>query len=217
MITQNPIVGKARKKLSGIYSRNLFGMNILQSCPPSKKGKLQPSQVKTATLFGFMSKMSNQVPASLLNSLFYQAPIGRSRRAEWMQQLMKGTVKDGNDWIFSPALLPRLGGNAAVTEEPMSIVPTQNHLRFHVDDFSHLSRADVTKQPCLILICADSGQCISLQPWLSMEGEEIVLSNLSPTFLNHECLLYCLWQYNAGTQQTPIYTFGAYVKTETPL
>ena len=217
MITQNPIIGRARKKLAGVYSRTLYGKNVVQTCPPPKKGKLAPSQVKTATLFGYISKLSKQVSASLLNSLFYMAPVGRSRRGEWMRELMAGAVKDGADWDFVPATLPRLGGNAAVTEAPMIITPTQNQLRFNVADFSSLTRADLTKTPCLILICKDTQQCISLLPWTSLEEDEIILENLSPTFLQHECYIYCLWQYNAGTQQTPVYTFGAYVKTETPL
>lgn len=214
MITQNPIIGRARKKLSGIYARTLYGQNVLQTCPPPKKGHLAQSQEHAQSFFGSISKLSNQVSASLLNQIFYQAPIGRSRRGEWMRQLLAAALKENGTWNFHPSLLPRLGGNAAVTEAPIIITPTQNQLRFSVSDFSSLTRADLTKTPCLILICKDTMQCISLLPWTSIDGDEIVLDNLSPTFLQHECHIYCLWQYNAGTQQTPIFTYGAYVKPE---
>lgn len=215
MITQNPIIGRAKKKLAGVYARTLYGKNVLQTCPPPKKGSLQPSQIAAQTIFGTMSRMSNQLTQSELNYLFYQAPIGRSRRAEWMQQLMKGVVKNENTWDFVPTSIPAIGGNAAVTDAPMIITPTQNQLRFSVSTFSAIGNAVLDRTPCLLLICTDTKQAISLLPWTTMEDDEIVLDNLSPTFLNHECLLYCLWQYNAGTNQNPIWIYGSYNAADT--
>lgn len=212
MITQNPIIGRARKKLGGVYCRTLYGKNIIQACPPPKAGSLAPSQIESGRIFGYISRLSNQVSPSLLNNLFYTAPIGRSRRAEWMQQLSQGKEKQDNGWDFNPSLITRLGGNEAVTAEPMILTPTQNQLRFSVAEFSSIGRADLTKTPCLILLCKETQQCISLLSWTSIEDEEIVLQNLSPTFLGHECYLYCLWQYNQGTQQNPIWVYGSYQK-----
>lgn len=216
MITQNPIIGRARKKLGGVYSRTLYGMNVVQACPPAKKGTFAESQIRSQNIFGAMSRLSNQVPASLLNNIFYHAPVGRSRRAEWMFQLMKGVMKDEMSFSYIPSLLPRLGGNAAVTQEPIIIVPTQNQLRFSFAETSQLPIADTSQTPCLILICTDTNQCISLLPWTTITDDEIVCTNLSPTYLGHECYIYCLWQYNAGTAQNPIYVFGSYVKPDTP-
>lgn len=216
MITQNPIIGRARKKLGGVYSRTLYGKNVVQACPPPKKGTFAPSQINSQNIFGAMSLLSNQVPASLLNNIFYQAPIGRSRRAEWMFQLMQAVTKEESTYDFIPTNLPRLGGNAAVTDAPIIITPTQNQLRFSVAETSHLPIADVTKTPCLILICKDTNQCITLLPWTSITEDEIVLENLSPTYLGQECCIFVLWQYNAGTNQNPIYIYGSYVKPNTP-
>lgn len=210
MITQNPIIGRAKKKLAGVYSRTLYGKNVLQTCPPPTKGKQHPKQIAACTSFGYLSRLSNQVSASLLNNIFYQAPVGRSRRAEWMQQLCKGQVKNGLTWDFNPDLIPQLGTNPTVTEAPMTVTPAENQLRFNVAEFSAVGDADLNKTPCLILICKDTAQCISLLPWTTLDGEEIVLTNLSPTFLHHECLLYCLWQVNISNNQTPIYVYGRF-------
>lgn len=212
MITQNPIIGRARKKLGGVYCRTLYGKNIIQACPPSKAGKLAPSQIESGKIFGYISRLSNQLSQSLLNNLFYTAPSGRSRRAEWMQQLSQGKEKQSNGWDYNPSLLSHLGGNEAVTAVPLILTPSQNQLRFSVEDFSSIGRADQTKTPCLILICKETQQCISLLPWTTLDQEEIILQNLSPTFLGHKCYLYCLWQYNQGTQQNPIWVYGSYLK-----
>lgn len=210
MITQNPIVGRARKKLSGVYARTLYGKNVIQTCPPSTKGKQAASQVAASNAFGAMSRLSNQLSQSELNAIFYQAPNGRSRRSEWMMQLCKGLQKDGASWTFEPSLLQQLGGNAVVTEAPLIVTPTENHLRFSVEDFSAVNRAETEMLPCLILICKDTNQCLSLLPWSSLDDGDIVCENLSPTFLGHECYIYCLWQVNVGTLSNPIYAYGSY-------
>ena len=215
MITQNPLIGRAKKKLAGVYSRTLWGKNIVQSCPTSTKGKQTPAQVAASQRFGLMSQLSNQVDQSFLNAVFYDAPVGRSRRGEWMQQLCRALEKDGYAWTFNPSLLSKLGGNSVVTQQPMIITPTQNQLRFSVEEFSAVNHADTSLLPCLLLICKDTNQCISLLPWETMEEDEIVLQNLSPTYLGHECYIFCLWQYNAGTAANPFYTYGAYRSIET--
>lgn len=215
MITQNPIIGRARKKLGGVYCRTLYGKNVIQACPPPKAGSLAPSQIESSRIFGYISRLSNQVSPSLLNNLFYTAPIGRSRRAEWMQQLSQGKEKQENGWDYNPSLITRLGGNEAVTAEPMNMTPTQNQLRISVAEFSSIGRADQSKTPCIILICKETQQCISLLSWTSMGEEQIVLQNLSPTYLGKECYLYCLWQYNQGTQQNPIWVYGSYNAADT--
>lgn len=214
MITQNPIIGRARKKLGGVYARTLYGKNVVQSCPPPKADKLMHSQIASCNLFAYFSRLSNQVPASLLNNIFYQAPIGRSRRAEWMRQLTVAREKTENGWQVNLSLITALGSNAAVTTEPIIIVPTSSQLRINFDEVSHLDRAIMDQKPCLILICKDTEQCIDLLSYTSLENNEIVLNNLSPTYRGHECYIYFLWQTNIGTSQNPILVYGSYQKIE---
>lgn len=212
MIVQNPIIGRAKNKLSGIYARTLNGKNVLQSCPPPTKGKQTESQVASSTMFGELSRLSNQVSASLLNMLFYSAPIGRTRRAEWCRQLGKAMRKENNLWIFDPSLITSLGGNAKVCSEPYIFTPTQNQLRIAKTDLPSETIAIQSEIPCLILICADTKQCISLLPWTTIDEDEVILTNLSTTYLNHECFIFPLWQFNIGTQNNPILTYGAYAQ-----
>lgn len=214
MITQNPIIGRARKKLGGVYARTLYGKNVVQSCPPPKAGKLMPSQIASCNLFGYFSRLSNQVPASLLNNIFYQAPIGRSRRAEWMRQLTVAREKTENGWEVNLSMITALGSNAAVTTEPIIIVPTSSQLRISLENVNHLDRAITDEPPCLILICKDTQQCIDLLSYTTLDDTDIVLSNLSPTYQGHECYIYCLWKTNIGTNQNPILVYGSYQKIE---
>lgn len=210
MITQNPIIGQAKKKLSGIYARTLYGKNVIQSCPPPTKGKQKPSQIASSTMFGQLSRLSKQVEASLLNYIYYSTPVGRSRRAEWCRQLAAGMRKEGAEWIFDPSLIQRLGGNPIVTAEPLIYTPTATSFRISKTDFSAINNAQLDKTPCLILICVDTKQCISLLPWTSIDEENVILTNVSTTFQNHSCYIFPLWQVNVGSLNNPIYTYGSY-------
>ena len=212
MIVQNPIIGRSKNKLSGIYARTLNGKNVIQSCPPPTKGKQTANQVASSTMFGELSRLSNQVSASLLNMLFYSAPTGRTRRAEWCRQLGKAMKKENNLWIFDPSLITSLGGNTKVCSEPYIFTPTQNQLRIAKTDLPSETIAIKSEIPCLILICADTKQCISLLPWTTIDENDIILTNLSSTYLNHRCFIFPLWQFNIGTQNNPILTYGAYAQ-----
>lgn len=215
MITQNPIIGKARKKLGGVYARTLYGKNVVQTCPTYSPGSRTTNQRKASSMFGIVSRMSNQVDASLLNNIFYQAPIGRSRRAEWCHQLLAGAVKEDGEWTYQPSQLALLGGNLPVCSEPFIFSPNESSLQIAVGDLSHTERAILTEKPCLILICADTQQVVSLLDYTSVSNAVVTLQNLSPTYQGHECYLYPLWQINIGTQQNPIYTFGGFSATPT--
>lgn len=210
MITQNPIIGKARKKIGKIYARTLYGMNILQSCPPSTKGRQTEAQVASSNAFGIISRMSNQISASLLLQLFYQAPVGRSRRAVWCHQLYAGMVKTPNGWEFDPSLLMQLGGNAVVSTAPLVVTPVSDRFTIAVSALSATPAAILTEKPCLILVNASSLQCVSLYDFTELSGETLHISNLSSTLINQECYIYPLWCVNVGTRSNPIVTFGSF-------
>lgn len=212
MITQNPIIGRAKNKLAGVYARTLYGKNVLQSCPPPTKGHQTPSQQAVCKAFGRVSQLANQLSASMLNQIYYSAPQGRSRRAQWCKDLAKGMTKVDADWVFNPNLIETLGGNPKVSTEPFIIIPTQTSLEINSDALSATSIADLSKVPCLILICIEANICISLVSYTTINDGTITLSNLSTTLVGKECYIFPLWQTNIGTQATPIYAYGSYEK-----
>lgn len=212
MITQNPITGRAKKKLSGIYARTLYGKNIVQTCPPSTKGKQTPNQVAASAMFGQLSKMSNQIPTSLLNFIFYSAPQGRSRRGEWCKQLASGIQKDGDVWQINPQAITKLGGNPKATEATYTTILAQTSLRVAFADLSIASGAVTNETPCVILVCPNTNQCISLLPYTSIDNDDLVFSNLSETLVGQQIWLFPLWKVNVGTQANPIYTYGSFIK-----
>lgn len=212
MITQNTIIGHAKKKLGGLYARTLYGKNIIQSCPPPNKEKLAPSQKAAQSAFGRVSLLSNQVPASLLNQIYYSAPIGRSRRQQWNKNLMKGLSKIDGSWTFQPNLIEILGSNPKVSEEAYNLILPSTQVEIPISDLSAVNNAITTETPCIILISPEPNICISLLPYTSIVSDNIVLQNLSTTLVEKNCWLFPLWKVNIGTQQTPIYTYGRYEK-----
>lgn len=214
MITQNPITGRARKKLAGVYARTLYGKNVLQSCPPPTKGKQTANQLAVCSSFAYISKLSNQVDASLLNRIFYETPIGRSRRAEWMHQLSAGRTKENGLDVFDPSLIEKLGGNPTVSESPFVFTPTSANLEINFSQLSKVGNAIDTVVPCLILICPSTNQCVSLLAQSSLGNESVILQHLSPTYQGHQCYIFPLWAVNVGTNRNPIIAYGSYTRVE---
>lgn len=214
MITQNPIIGRARKKLGNVYARTLYGKNVLQSCPPPTRGHQTNGQVSVCTNFGRMSLLSNQVSASLLNIIYYSRPTDRSRRAEWMKQLMTGVTKENDQWIFDPGRIERLGSNAAVTEHVFTMTPTQRDFSIAITELSAIGNADTSKLPCIILICPSADICIDLLSYTTIDGENLAISNLLPTLIGMQCYIFPLWQVNIGTEQTPVWTYGSFINAD---
>lgn len=216
MITQNPVIGRARKKLGNIYARTMYGKNILQTCPPSTKGHQTIGQVACNKAFGSLSQMSNQVSASLLTSLYYEAPQGRSRRGQWCKDLGSGMVKNQNTWEFSPELITQLGSNPKVSETSLATLVTSNQLRINIDELSHVGNAILNEKPCLILIQPETNICISMLDFTTLDGQDLILQNISQTIIGKTCWIFPLWLVNIGTIRNPIYQYGSFVKNTSP-
>lgn len=210
MITQNPITGKARKKLGALYARTLYGKNVIQQCPPSRKGKQTKAEQEASRGFGFVSLLSAQLSASILNQIYYAPPTGRNRRQQWCKDLMTGRYKEDDQWNYNPALIRKLGGNPKVSESAISLTPASTEVVIPMSNFSAVNNAITTEPPCIILICVEACICISLLDYTTIVGENIVLQNLSTTLVGKECWLFPLWQTNVGTQQNPIICYGRY-------
>lgn len=212
MITQNPITGRSKGRLAGIYARTLYGKNILQSCPPPTKGKQHANQVKACTAFGFVSRLSNQVSQSLLTYLYYMAPAGRSRRGQWCKDLATGMTKNGSNFEFDPSMIEILGGNQKTTADPVILTPQQNSVVFTKSEISTEGNADTSLVPCVIMICPSECICIDMLPWTTIDATTITINPLSSTIIGKECWFFFLWQTNVGTQATPIMSYGSYRK-----
>lgn len=212
MLTQNPLIGRAKKKLGNIYARTLYGKNVIQTCPPPTKGKQTPNQIAASSRFGWLSRLSNQVSASLLNQIYYQAPIGRSRRMQWMKDLASGMTQAGESWQFLPQNIVSLGSNLKVSETAFNCVLASTQLNIPIADLSAVGSAITTETPLLILICPEADICISLLPYTTLQNEQISLNNLSSTLIGKESYIFPLWKTNIGTQATPVITFGSYQK-----
>ena len=210
MITQNPIIGRAKKKLGAVYARTLYGKNVLQTCPPSRKGRQTAAEMASSAAFGKLSQLSNQVSISLLNSIYYEAPQGRSRRAEWCKQLGKGLKKNQNGWSYDPGQILALGSNHKVSEEAYSLIVASTEIHIDFSTLSMVGSAIPTEVPCLILICPSENICISLLDYTQIVNNTLVITPLSTTLLNKECWIFPLWAVNEGTQKNPALAYGSF-------
>lgn len=212
MITQNPIIGHAKKKLGNIYARTQYGKNILQSCPPPTKGHQTKTQVAVCNAFGELSRLSNQISPSLLNNIYYSAPSGRSRRAQWMKDLSPGMQRDGLNWVFNPENIQILGGNQKVSEQAFILTPESTQVSFALSSLSAVGNAKTDEVPLLILICPSKNICIDLLSYTSIQDDQIILNPLSSTLVGNQCYIFPMWKVNVGTPSNPIYAYGRYEK-----
>lgn len=210
MITQNPITGKARKKLGGVYARTLYGKNVLQTCPPSRKGHQTKAEMEASRGFAFVSLLSSQLSSSILNDIYYTPPTGRNRRQQWCKDLMTGRYKENTSWNYNPNIIKKLGGNPIVTESAITLTPMSNQVVIPISNLSTINNAITTEPPCIILICVQKCVCVSLEHCTTLENNQITISNLSSTLIGQECWLVPLWKTNIGTQQNPIICYGRY-------
>lgn len=212
MITQNPITGRARKKLAGVYARTMNGKNILQSCPPPTKGKQTANQIASCSQFGYLARMANQISPSTLNDIYYERPTGRNRRSEWLRQIATGMISVDGSRVFQPDMIQQLGSNPKVSEEAFIFVPSSANVEINFSDLSKVGNALDNVVPCLILICPETNQCVSLLDYTTLGENKLILQNLSPTYRNKQCFLFPLWAVNVGTVSNPIMAWGSYQK-----
>ena len=210
MITQNPIVGRSRKKLAGVYARTLWGKNIIQSCPtPSSTPPTQALQ-DSRSAFGLIMQMANMIPTPLLYNLYYAAPVGRSRRHVLSSQLFNGVQRSNKIITYDFAGIKRIGTNPIVTNQGLLYTASHKNFEIPIDTFPAINAADTSRVPCVLAISYDLGLCVSWFGYTSIEGDDLIFRNISDTFMDSEVLLLALWQVNIGTIQNPIWVFGSF-------
>lgn len=210
MITQNPIVGRSRKKLAGVYARTLWGKNVIQSCPtPSNTPPTQALKDSRAA-FARVSQMANMVPSTLLANLFYTAPLGKSRRAALSSQLFTGVQRSRKQVAFNLEAISQLGSNVVVTTQGLLYTIPSKSFTMAMDDFSTTSIADTSRVPCVFAISYDLRICVPLTAYTSIEGNTLVFDNISDTLVGNEILIIPLWQTNIGSSANPIWVYGSF-------
>ena len=210
MITQNPIIGRSRKKLGNVYSRTLWGKNILQTCP------VMPCSPPTIALrasrdaFKLVQKMCHQISPSTLTQIYYAAPEGKPRRSVLMSQLLAPAIRSKKEVSFDLNLLKVLGTNRIVTEAGLIVEIMETEFSLPKEMFSATAYADTSRVPLIILVSYELGVCISLRSYTTLDGDWISFQNLSPTLIGHEVLMICLWETNIGTESNPNFIVGGY-------
>ena len=210
MITQNPITGRSRRKLAGVYARTLWGMNIIQSCPGPSKVPPSAALKSSRATFGHVMMMANQVPASLLTQIYYTAPVGRSRRQLLSKQLFAGVLRSDGEITYSLEAITQLGTNPVSTNMGLITTIPAKSFTLPKSSFPATNVADTSKPPCVFAISYDLGICVDWQSYTELDGDDLVFSNISDTFIGQHVLLLCLWQVNIGTTQTPVWQFGRF-------
>lgn len=210
MITQNPIIGRSRKKVGNVYARTMWGKNILQSCPTPSTNPTTKKQKANRSAFALVSSMANMFPASLLNQIYYTQPDGRSRRHVLCSQLFTAMTRDENAVTFNPAHLSEFGSNPVVSNAGLLYTVPAKSFTLPVSTFPTYASADNSRVPLVVAVSYELQICVDLLSYTTLDGDNLVFSNISDTLLNHEILLLCLWQTNIGTPQIPNYIYGSF-------
>ena len=217
MITQNPIIGKARKKLGNVYARTLYGINIIQSCPKPSTKPMSPKRLACQTAFRYVTEMANQLPASLLNNLYYSAPVGKSRRSVLISQLMKAVVRNDTEINYNAQLVSALGGNPIALKTPNIVQFTDTNITIQVDDVDVSPLAELSMLPCVIALSYDLHVAYNLLPLSSIENDTVSIGPVPSNWVGHEFYLYPLFPVNVNTLANPIYAFGRFDSSSTTI
>lgn len=210
MITQNPIVGRSRKKLAGVYARTLWGKNVIQSCPSPSSVPPSIALKDSRSAFARITAMANMVPASLLLNLYYSAPVGRSRRHVLSSQLFTGVQRTNMEISYNLSALSMFGSNPVSTTSGLLFTVQAKNFQLAKDLFSATPIADTSRVPCVFAISYELGVCVPLLDYTAVSDDELQFTTISDTFIGHEVLLLPLWQINIGTVQSPIWVFGSF-------
>lgn len=210
MITQNPIIGRARKKLSGVYSCTLYGKNILRTCPGPSNKPPTAAQRSARSAFALVNQMANMVPKSILYNIYYAAPIGRNRRQFITSQLLAGCHREEGETIFDLTAITALGSNTPSTRAGLLYTIPAKVFSVPVSAFSATTAADTTKIPCVMAISYEKGVCLPLLSYTTLSEGVLLFNNISDTIVGAEVLLLALWQVNVGTSGVPVYAFGSF-------
>lgn len=212
MITQNPIVGRSRKKLAGVYARTYCSKNIIQSLP--KPTTIPPTQAlrDSRAAFAVVRQMSAMFPASLLPQIYYNAPVGKTRRSVFMSQLFQGVVRDNMQISFNELAIQEIGSNPVVTSSMIPITVPSKDFSLPLSTFSATEVADTSRVPLIIALHYPMKICQSWLPYTQIEGNNLVFRNISDTLVNEVVFLVCLWQTNMGSSSIPVWTFGRFEK-----
>ena len=212
MITQNPIVGRSRKKLAGVYARTYCGKNIIQSLP--KPTTIPPTQAlrDSRAAFAVVRQMSAMFPASLLPQIYYNAPVGKTRRSVFMSQLFQGVVRDNMQISFNELAIQEIGSNPVVTSSMIPITVPGKDFSLPLYTFLATEVADTTRVPLIIALHYPLKICQSWLSYTQIDGNNLVFRNISDTLVNEVVFLICLWQTNIGSSQIPVWTFGRFAR-----
>ena len=212
MITQNPIVGRSRKKLAGVYARTYCGKNIIQSLPSPSSVPPTRALINSRAAFATVRQLAAMFPASLLTQIYYSQPQGRTRRSEFMSQLFHGVVRTNGEIVYNEMEILQIGSNPLVTTTCLPVTVPDKHFSLSLASFQATEVADTSRIPLVIALDYPKRICQSWLPYTQIQGNNLAFNNISDTLVGEVVFLICLWQTNVGTQQIPIWVYGRYEK-----
>lgn len=215
MITQNPIIGRSRKKMGNVYARTMWGKNIIQTCPTNRRPSKSKALHASYDAFRVVTRLANQVPATLLSNIYYAAPVGRSRRHVLTSQLFTGVLRDNDQISFDVNAISQLGTNPVTTTAGLVHTIPGASFTLPVSAFPATELADTSRAPLVFAISYRLLNCTALLSNVTVEDNELHFVNISETLHGQPVLLIALWQTNIGSSQTPNWVFGGFL-AETP-
>lgn len=210
MITQNSLIGHAKQKLGGVYARTMYGKNILQSCPVYSSTKATDNQKNVRTLFKAVSNMANVLTPSQLNQIYYYSPSGCNRRMLHNKQLQTILQGQGTERAYNCDNLLKIGTNSVVTNELFELAVSTNEITIPISTIQHFDNAILNQNPIAIAFDVETPILYDFSNKISIDNENIIISELGELYQNHTYKIAFLWKINIGTTQMPIIVNGAF-------
>ena len=151
---------------------------------------MSPKRLACQTAFRYVTEMANQLPASLLNNLFYSAPVGKSRRSVLISQLMKAVVRNDTEINYNAQLVSALGGNPIALKTPNIVQFTDTNITIQVDDVDVTPVAEISMLPCVIALSYDLHVVYNLLPLSSIENGTVSIGPVPSNWVGNEFYLY---------------------------
>lgn len=212
MITQNPLTGRAKKKLGNTYARTLYGKNVIQTCPIFGKVNTTPQLQANRAAFNAVNRFSQEFTAQELNRLYYAKPANTNRRMALNKHLQTIFPNSVNGRYFNVEALQRLGSNGKKIDSFYNAYFTTSEQRLKKYNLPQFSGALLDELPLLVALCESSKTLVNLSRCAYIDDDTIVLNNIPETLLKTPVSLLCLWQFCPEATNPAARAFASYQK-----
>lgn len=214
MIVQNPLIGRARKKIGNAYAKTLYNKNVICAKPISYAPTKSPILKANQKAFGKVSLMSMAVDKKDLWKIYYFNPEDRSRRNQFMKDLNRGAVYEPNNPHYDTSRITQIGNGAVVTEDFTTIDLRTGVAVIPIEDVNHTEIALLTERPIVLGFVEEEFKLVDLTPYLTIVNSTYKFQGLRSDWTGKIYKAIFLFKYIYTEMSDDIVINGCYKNQE---